>query len=73
MLSQVKQSLYETLERLDDEQVRLILAFATSLQEQSKKSLTLERLAQDPPVFPVVEPIQGDGIPASRLLIEDRR
>jgi len=82
MLSQVKQSLYETLERLDDEQVRLILAFATSLQEQSKKSLTLERLAQDPafkvptqdpPVFPVVEPIQGDGISASRLLIEDRR
>ena len=82
MMSQVKQSLYETLEQLDDEQARLILAFATNLQKQGKRSLTLERLAQgptfqvpaqDPPVFPVVEPVQGDGIPASRLLIEDRR
>lgn len=82
MMSQVKQSLYETLDRLDDEQARLILAFATNLQKQGKRSRTLERLAQDPafqvpaqdpPVFPVVEPIQSDGVPASKLLIEDRR
>jgi hypothetical protein len=50
--------------------------------ECGDKSSLLKRLARHPAIrvpddetfaFPSVEPIQGDGIPASRLLIEDRR
>jgi hypothetical protein len=82
MISQVKQSLYETLERLDDDKARLLLVCAKSLEQQDDKSALLKRLTRHPAIrvpddetfaFPAVEPIQGGGIPASRLLIEDRR
>jgi len=82
MMSPVKQLLYETLERLDDDKARLLLALAKSLEQRDSTSSLLKRLARHPGIqvpddetfaFPAVEPIQGDGIPASRLLIEDRR
>ena len=82
MTSPVKQSLYETLERLDDDKMRLLLALAKSMEQQDNKSALLKRLARHPAIqvpddttfaFSPVEPVQGDGIPASRLLIEDRQ
>jgi hypothetical protein len=82
MMSSIKQSLYETLERLDDDQARLLLALAKSLEQQDSTSSLLRRLARHPAIkvpddetfaFPAVEPIEGNGIPASKLLIEDRR
>jgi len=82
MMSQVKQSLYETLDRLDDDKARLLLALAKSLEQRHNTSSLLKRLARHPAIrvpddetfaFPSVEPAQGDGIPASRLLIEDRQ
>lgn len=81
-MSLVKQSLYETLERLDDDKIRLLLALAKDLERRDHKVELLKRLARHPAVqvpedetfaFSPVEPIQGEGLPASQLLIEERR
>jgi len=82
MTSSVKQSLYETLERLDDDKAHLLLALAKSLEKQDNAALLLRRLARHPAIkvpedetftFPPAEPIESNGSPASKLLIEDRR
>lgn len=81
-MSSVKESLHNTIELLSDEEARQLLEFAQRLQKKSGISLTLRRLASDPAfrvpsegsgTFGVVEPIQGKGIAASRLLVENRR
>ncbi len=81
-MSSVKESLHSTIELLNDEEARQLLDFAQRLRRRDSSSLTLKRLADDPAfevpseasgVFRVVEPIQGKGIAASRLLVEERR
>ncbi len=81
-MGSVKESLYKAIELLSDEEARQLLEFAQRLQKKSGISLTLRRLASDPAfripsegsgAFHVVEPVQGKGIAASRLLVEDRR
>jgi len=81
-MDSVKESLHNTIELLSDEEARQFLEFAQRLQRKSDVSLTLRRLADDPAfripseasgAFRVVEPVQGKGIPASRLLVEERR
>ena len=81
-MSSVKESLYKAIELLSDEEARQLLEFAQRLRKRNDISLTLKRLAIDPAfkvpsegsgTFRVVEPIQGEGIAASRLLVEDRR
>jgi hypothetical protein len=81
-MSTVKESLYNSIERLSDEEALQTLEFIQRLRQNKKHSKTLKRLASDP-VFSVppedlggfrsVEPLPGKGIPASRLLVEDRR
>jgi hypothetical protein len=81
-VNSVKESLYRTIELLSDDEAHQLLEFAQRLQKKSGISLTLRRLASDPAfkipskgsgTFRVVEPIQGEGIPASKLLVESRR
>jgi hypothetical protein len=82
VMSSAKESLHNVIDLLSDEEVRQTLAFIQRLQEKKKPSQTLSRLASDPAFqvpaqdlggFPKVEALQGKGIPASRLLVEDRR
>jgi hypothetical protein len=79
-MNSVKELLRNTIEMLSEEESRQILEFVQHL----KKGIppTLQRLANDPAfkippgglgAFPVVEPIQGKGVAASVLLLEDRR
>ena len=77
----IKESLRSTIELLGDEEARQTLAFAQRLRKRNVTSLTLKRLARDPafnmpckrPTFRAVEPIKGKGLPASDLLVEERR
>lgn len=80
-MSSIKESLHNTIELLSDQEARRVLEFAQCLWKKSDVSLTLKRLASDPTfkvpaegvgAFHVVVPIQSKGIPASRLLVEDR-
>lgn len=81
-MSSIKESLHNTIELLSDAEARQLLKFAQCLQRENDASSTLRRLASDPAfevpaersiVFRVVEPVQGKGIAASRLLVEERR
>lgn len=82
-MDSAKEMLRNTIELLNEEEVHQILEFAQRLMRERKSvSQTLQRLARDPtfhvpaepyPVFHPIEPIQGKGIAASKLLVEDRR
>jgi hypothetical protein len=77
-MSKIKETLLNTIQQLTDEEANQTLEFIKHLGE---KNATLKRLANDPafrlpaktPSFKTVEPIKGKGIPASELLIRDRR
>ena len=81
-MGSIKESLHNTIELLSDEEARQLLEFVQRLQSKGVISLTLRRLAGDPAfripleesgAFRVVEPIQGKGVAASTLLVEERR
>lgn len=81
-MQSVKEALYSTIQSLGDEEARQMLEFAKRLREKPIIPPTLQRLASDPAfripsaraaVFRVVQPIDGKGIAASKLLVEDRR
>ena len=78
----IKASLQQMIAQMSDEEARQMLEFAHRLRQRCEVSLTLKRLATDPVFkvpgsgvggFHVVEPIHGQGIAASRLLVDDRR
>jgi hypothetical protein len=80
-MKSVKESSRSAIE-LSEEESREILEFTQHLQKKSHISLTLRRLADDSAfkipsggtwAFPVVEPMQGKSIAASKLLVENRR
>ncbi len=81
-MNPVKESLYRAIESLSDEEARQILELAQRLHGKEHSSPPQERLPDNPTLkvsrerplmFRVVEPIQGQGVPASQLLVEDRR
>ena len=81
-MNAVKELLRQMIERMSDAEARQMLEFAQHLQHKRDDSLTLKRLATDSAfkvpgngvgAFRVVEPVQGKGIAASRLLVDDRR
>jgi hypothetical protein len=78
----VKESLRQMIEQMGDAEARQLLEFAQHLQHRRDDSRTLKRLAIDPAfklpgngvtAFRIVEPLQGKGIPASKLLVDNRR
>jgi len=75
-----KESLHNAIEQLSEEECRQLLEFVQYLQQTIPA--TLKQLINDATfnipskgfgTFQVVEPVQGEGISASRLLVEDRR
>ena len=77
-----KTTLHQTVETLNDEEARQILEFVQRILRSKRDSQTLQRLAHDPtfhvpqeetPTFRVITPVQGKGIPASKLLEQDRQ
>lgn len=77
----VKEMLYETIQGLNDEQVQAILEMAQRMR-QKNASATWMRLARNPAFklpkdgfkrLPRIKPVEGTGILASQLLIQDRR
>ena len=81
-MSAIKESLQSAIDRLNDEEARQVLEFVQHLQRKGAVSPTIRSLAGDPAfeipseeagVFRVVQPIQGTDIPASELLMAERR
>jgi len=81
MLS-VKESLRTTVDSISEEEALRVLSFIEQMRKHPVRSSTLKRLAGDPTfkvpprklgAFAKVDPMEGKGTPASRLLVEDRR
>ena len=81
-MKSAKETLHQTVETLSDEEARQVFNLAQRVRRGKRDSQTLRRLAHDPAfhvprkgasIFRVVKPVQGKGIPASRLLGQDRR
>lgn len=81
-MTPIKESLYHTIDALNDKEAEQVLAFAQRLQDKGHISPTIQRLANDPAfnlpseapnTFRAILPIQGEGIPASELLLKDRQ
>jgi len=77
-----RERLRDVIDRLTDAEVRRILTLIESGKEDSRSLRTLERLSTDPAfsvpllglrTFRVVEPVASKGVPASEMLVEDRR
>jgi len=81
-MSSIKDQLRSTIERLDEDEARQLLELAHAVQRGRDKTRLWQRLAGHPsfslPVggfrpFKEVVPAEVQGIPASELLIKDRR
>jgi hypothetical protein len=81
-MNSVKELLQQMIERMSDAEARQRWEFAQHLRHRRHDSLSLKRLAIDPAFkvpgsgardFYVFAPIDGDGMAASRLLVDDRR
>ena len=81
-MNSVKELLQHMIERMSDAEAYRLLEFAQHLQHRRDDLLTLKRLATDPAfkvpgngvgAFRVIEPVQGKGIAASKLLVDNRR
>jgi len=81
-MKSAKEALHQTVETLSDEEARQVFELAQRIRRGKRDSQTLRRLAHDPTfhvprkgafTFRVVKPVEGKGIPASRLLGQDRR
>jgi hypothetical protein len=81
-MKSAKEALHQTVEMLSDEEAGQVLELAQRMRRGKPDSQTLRQLARDPAfhvprkgasTFRVVKPVEGEGIPASRLLGQDRR
>jgi hypothetical protein len=81
-MQSAKEALHQTVETLSDEEARQVFELAQRIRRGKRDSQTLRRLAHDPAfhvprkgasTFPVVKPVEGKGISASRLLGQERR
>lgn len=81
-MNAVRHMLEESLQQLDQQQTQEVLAFVRQLRAGSGRERVFERLKASSAIevplssdatFPRVEPIVGTGVPASDLLIQDRR
>ena len=81
-MESVKEKLLETIENLSDSEAQKILEYARNIKEEDEKEKSLKQLSQNPAIqvpakdkrsFKKVKPVPVKGMPASKLLIEDRR
>ena len=78
----VKESLRTTTDSISAEEALRVLSLIEQMRKHLVRSLTLKRLASDPTfkvpprklgAFVKVDPMEGKGAPASRLLVAERR
>jgi hypothetical protein len=81
-MSAIRESLAESVRELTEEEARKTLEFVQALRRRTELAELRRRLAGKPgyrlpspehPGFPTVEPAQTTGMPASQLLVRDRR
>lgn len=81
-MSTVIERLMKRIKKLDDDQARKVLVLIDRLEASKKQSSTWENMSADPVFvmpkstrgkFRATKPAKGQGIPASELLIRDRR
>lgn len=81
-MSSVKEALHTRIESLSEREARQVMKIVRVLKSKKETSSTLKRLAVDPAFeispkqskpFRAVRPLQVKGIPASELLVKDRR
>ena len=81
-MSPIKESRRQAIESLSDEEACKLLELANALRVPATASRlrqlfggdpTFELPPEDSSGFPPVKPVRGKGIPASKLLIRDRR
>lgn len=77
-----KEMLYQKIQDLTEEEARRVLDVVFVVKETKSKEELWERLSRIPGIrvpeggfkrFSDFEPVKGTGIPASELLIQDRR
>lgn len=81
-MGSIKEDLRTTVEALSDSEAAQAMELIRHLQARASLQRTLELLARNPAMqvpfvsrrgLPQVRPIRGEGVPASKLLTEDRR
>ena len=81
-MGSVKEALHTTIESLSEREARQVMKIVRVLKSKKETSMTLKTLAVDTAFrmpekrvkpFRDIRPIQGKGIPASELLVKDRR
>ena len=79
-MSAIKESLYQTIDQLNEGELLQVLEFAHKINKASEISQIKTSLANDPDIkvpadnsFRKVEPVCGKGVSASELLLRDRK
>ena len=79
-MSAIKESLYQTIDQLNEGELLRVLEFAHKINKASEISQIKTSLANDPAIkvptdnsFRKVKPVCGKGISASELLLKDRK
>ena len=79
-MSAIKESLYQTIDQLNEGELLQVLEFAHKINKASEMSQIKTSLANDPALkvpadnsFRKVKPVSGKGISASELLLRDRK
>lgn len=79
-MSAIKESLYQTIDQLNEGELLQVLEFVHKINKASEISQIKTSLANDPAIkFPAdnrfrkVKPVCGKGISASEFLLKDRK
>ena len=79
-MSAIKESLYLTIDQLNEDELLQVLEFAHKINKASEISQIKTSLANDPAIkvpadnsFRKVKPVSGKGISASEFLLRDRK
>ena len=81
-MSPIKQTLLHAVKDLSEDEAQKAMAYIEALRRNAELARLHERLGGRPDIslpapqvggFPDVEPIRGKGVPASELLVRDRR
>lgn len=81
-MNPIKESIYQTIDQLNEDEQLQVLQFAQHLKKKNSIPQVETFLVDDPAVklptkgidvFKQVKPVYGHGLPASELLLKDRR
>jgi hypothetical protein len=81
-MSSARDALHEAVATLNEAEAARALQWIKKMRGAGQRQILVELLAGDPAIhvpedpfapLPSIEPLAGDGIPASELLVRDRR